>query len=411
MLHNAVDPARLSYLTDDEPGIGGRIKRRPEDFLVEEIPLHEPAGEGSHLFITVEKRRRLTTDIVRILGQHLGISRKQFGYAGLKDKHAVTRQCFTIENADPDKLATFEDDHIRILDVTRHRHKLQRGDMAGNRFVIKVREVDAARVIHARRIMDRLAREGAPSFYGEQRFGYRLQNHELGRLLLLEQWQEFLDMLLGAPREADSPPAQQARQAYEDGDYKRALELWPTVHRFERQAVGPLSRGAPPFDAVNGIDSTQRFLLISAFQSAIFNRLLDQRVRDRQLGMVQEGDIAFEHETRRCIAVHDIPPMQQRCDAGELSATGPIWGRRMQRAKGEVDQREREALRETGIEPEVFHDGAYQPDGNRRALRMLLKDVHTSGGADEHGPYVRVCFQLPRGCFATTVMREVMKAP
>ncbi len=409
-LQHAVDPARLRYLTDEQPGIGGRLKCRPEDFRVEEVPLFEPTGEGPHLYLLVEKRRRLTTDITRILSQHFGISRQQIGFAGLKDKHAITCQAITIENADPDRAAAFDDQYIRILHVDRHRHKLQRGDLAGNRFVIKVREVDAAKVIHARHIMDRLEREGVPNFYGEQRFGYRLENHELGRLLLQDRWQEFLDMMLGGPREADSPPSRAARQAYERGDYVEALNTWPTVHRFERQAIGPLSRGAPPADAVHGIDATQRFLLVSAFQSAVFNRLVDQRLRDGLFGTMLDGDVAFFHETRDFEPVTDAPAMQRRYDAGEVSPTGPVWGRRMRRAKGDVEQWERQALHESGLDESHFYGGEYQPDGNRRALRMLLQDVRTSAGADEHGPYIQVQFMLPRGCFATTVMRELMKA-
>jgi len=409
MLQHAVDPSRLAYLTADEPGIGGRLKTRPEDFLVDEVPLVEPTGEGPHLYLVVEKQRRLTTDIVRILSQHFRVPMTDIGFAGLKDKHAITRQVVTVENADPDKVATFSDDHIRILSAERHRNKLQRGDLVGNRFAIKLREIDAAQVIHARRIMQRLEREGVPNFYGEQRFGYRLQNHELGRLLLLGQWQEFLDRMLGDPRPSDAPPARAAREAYERGDYAEALAQWRTVHRFERQAVGPLSRGAPPADAVNGIDATQRFLLVSAFQSAIFNQVLDQRLRAGRFGTMLCGDIAFTHATRRFSEVTDPEAAQPAYDRGEISPTGPVWGRRMQRARGEVDQWERDALREAGLDESQLRTGEYQPDGNRRALRMILHDVHTDAGADEHGPYVRVQFQLPRGCFATTVMRELMK--
>ena len=259
------------------------------------------------------------------------------------------------------------------------------------------------------RIMQRLEREGVPNFYGEQRFGYRLNNHELGRLLLLGEWQAFLDRMLGEPRDGDSPPARAARESYERGDYAAAIEQWPTVHRFERQAVGPLSRGAPPADAVNGIDTTQRFLLISAFQSAIFNRVLDRRLRDGLFATMLEGDVAFGHADRSFHPVTDLADAQRRYEAHEISPTGPVWGRRMRRARGEVDQWEKQALAEAGLEEQSLQEGDYQPDGNRRALRMLLTDAHTSAGADEHGPYICIGFQLPRGCFATTVMRELMK--
>lgn len=406
---NLIDFSQFAYLTPDDPGIGGSIKQRPDDFLVDEVPLYPPEGEGDHLYLIVEKRRRLTTDVVRLLAKHFRVPPTAVGYAGLKDKHAITRQAFTIEHADPDSAGAFEDEHIKILGVDRQRCKLKRGHLAGNRFSICIRDADPTTVLRAKRILDRLDREGVPNYFGEQRFGYRRNNHLLGRQLLLGQWQAFLDTMLGQPDEHESEPAQAARQAYDEGDYKRALQLWPTVHRFERQAVGPLSRGAPPQDAINGIDATQRSLLVSAFQSAIFNRVIDRRLREEKFGAILQGDVAFEHESRHIFPVENPADVQPRYNAQELSPTGPMWGPKMKRAKGEVDDIDRQALEETGVTLEDMADGEYQPDGLRRPLRMLIRDPDVAAGVDEHGNYVKVRFELGRGCFATTVLREIMK--
>jgi tRNA pseudouridine13 synthase len=406
-----VDLGQLAYLTGDEPGIGGRIKARPEDFLVEEVPLYPPTGEGEHLYLVVEKRRRLTTDLVRLLAQHFGVRREVIGFAGLKDKHAVTRQCMTIHHGDIDKARTFADGHIRILAAERHRNKIRRGHLKANRFVIKVREVEPAHAPRAKRLMDRLVRFGVPNYYGEQRFGYRRNNHTLGKLLLLRRYQEFLDQMLGQPRDDESPKAQDARRAYDEGDYPRALKLWPTVHRFERQACGPLSRNASPEQAINGIDHTQLTLLISSFQSEIFNRVVDRRLRDGLYDRVLVGDLAFKHTTRGLFMVLDADHEQPRCDALEISPTGPLWGPDMVMPNGQVIAWERQALAATGVsEEQLVIDGPYAPGGSRRAMRMLVADPDVGGGADEHGPYIRIAFELSRGCFATTVLREITKA-
>ena len=408
-----MDVSKLAYMTSDEPGIGGRLKQRPEDFVVEEIPRFELSGRGDYLYLGVEKRRRLTTDVVRILAEHLGIARERFTFAGLKDKHAVTRQLFSIQDPDDDltdSLQAFDDHGFKILWMDRHHHGLARGAHGGNRFVIRIRKVDASAVVAARRIMERLAAGGAPNFIGEQRFGYRMDNAILGQLLMEARWQEFLDLLLGRPMEGEIERNVAARQAYDRGDYAAALDGWPTVHRFERQALGPLSRGAAARDAINGIDPTQLSLLLSAFQSHVFNHIIDARVRAGRMNVLEIGDVVTIHATDMLRFVEDIETDQPRCDREKISATGPMWGRGMMRARARVGQAELDALHVTGISEEMFgEDQMFRPPGARRPLRSLIADHEIGGGVDEHGPFVRLAFTLGRGCFATVVTREVMK--
>jgi tRNA pseudouridine13 synthase len=400
----------LAYLTDDEPGIGGSIKGAAEDFVVEEINDTDFPESGEHLYLYVEKVHRLTTDVVRLFSQHFSVGWDDVGYAGLKDKHALTRQWFSIPRGKGQRAAEFEDSHIRILRVERHDQELLRGQLAGNRFEIKVRDVGPAAVLRARRILDRLVKSGAPNFIGEQRFGYRNNNHLQGRSLLIGDLQEFLDSLLGRPGKNEPRMNEEARRAYDAGDYRAALDFWPTVHRFERQALGPLSRGAPLADAVHGIDKPHLTLMVSAFQSAIFNRVLDDRLRRRFFDTLLEGDLALEFGSHRLIEVRDPAGEQPRADRLEVTATGPMWGRKMPLAGGKVGEWEREALHDAGMTEEIlFRDGPYTPEGLRRPMRMRIKSPRVGAGSDERGPYVFVGFELPPGCFATVVLREIMK--
>lgn len=399
----------LAYQTEDTPGIGGVLKKRPEDFVVTELPLFEPSGRGDHLYLLIEKTRRLTTDVTRLLSRHFCVARRDIGYAGLKDKQAITRQWFSIEHAKEERAAQFSEPQIGILDIDRHESKLKRGNLAGNRFQVRVRDVEPSAVITAKRILDHLVEHGAVNFLGPQRFGYRRDNHLQGKALLQGDLQAFLDRLLGEPQENEPAVNTEARLAYEAGDYAKALQTWPTVHRFERQAVGPLSRGASVEHAVNGVDKSQRLLMISAFQSAIFNRVLNQRLLAGRLGRLEVGDLAFKHDTRACFDVVDPDAEQPRCDRLQISPTGPMWGRKMTRAKGAVGEVEAEALAESGLREDDLKVGRYAPDGSRRPLRMIIANPKVRAGADEHGPFVEVCFDLPRGSYATTVMREIMK--
>lgn len=332
------------------------------------------------------------------------------GYAGLKDKHAITRQVFTVQHGDPALAPKFEDSHIRILGADRHKNKIKRGHLAGNRFVIKLRDVQVSDVVRVKRLLDHLVAHGVPNYYGEQRFGYRRNNHLLGRSLLLGRWQEFLDEQLGRPTPDEAQHAQEARRAYEERDYKRAVNTWPTVHRFERQSVGPLSRGATAQQAIHGIDFTQLSLLVSAFQSEIFNRVLDQRLREGTYDTLFNGDVAFKHDSRGMFLVDDAAVEQPRCQRLEISPTGPMWGPQMLMPAGEILQMERAALEQTGVsESDLTAADPYAPEGSRRALRMLVKDAEVSGGVDEHGAYIRLAFELGRGSFATTLLREITK--
>ncbi|MDH3583346.1 MAG: tRNA pseudouridine(13) synthase TruD [Phycisphaerae bacterium] len=399
----------MAYQTEDTAGIGGVLKQRPEDFVVTEMPLFEPSGRGDHLYLLIEKQRRLTTDVTRLLSRHFCVARRDVGYAGLKDKHAITRQWFSIEHAKEDRAAAFDEPQIGILDIDRHETKLKRGNLAGNRFQIRVRDVEPSGVITAKAVLDHLVEYGAVNFLGPQRFGYRRDNHLQGKNLLHGDLQSFLDRLLGEPQDNEPEVNTEARLAYEAGDYARAVKTWPTVNRFERQAVGPLSRGASLEHAVNGVDKSQRLLMISAFQSAIFNQLLNQRLLAGRLGRLEVGDLAFKHDTRGCFEVIDPDTEQPRCDRLEISPTGPMWGRKMTRASGAVGTAEAEALAESGVSEADLKEGRYTPDGARRAFRMIITNPQVRAGADDHGPFIEVCFELPRGSYATTVMREIMK--
>jgi tRNA pseudouridine13 synthase len=409
----------LTYLTPDLPGIGGVIKEKPEDFLVEEQPLYEPSGEGEHLYLYIEKRERTTTDVIRRLAKSFRVGKGDIGYAGLKDKRAVTRQHFSIylpnKVNDAELLANVDCDSVKTLWAARHNNKLRRGHHAGNRFVIYVRQVEPTAVVRAKPILDRLTRSGAPNYVGEQRFGYRGDNAELGRLLLLERWSEFIDLLLGQPREADYAPTRAGREAYERKEYAAALEAWPRHHRPERQALDALRQGKAPRNVVLAIDPQQRDFLISAWQSDIFNRVMDRRLRDGLFDRLVEGDLAWKHDSRAVFAVDGTTAEQENAAGGRVatlgvSPSGPMWGAGMTKPAGQVLAWETEALAQTGIDDSRFAGGSHvRAEGSRRPMRTPIKDPAVSGGVDERGPYVRLSFELGRGSFATALLREIMK--
>lgn len=410
----------LAYLTPDLPGIGGVIRQRTEDFLVEEQPLYQPAGEGEHVYLYIEKRDMPTLDAARRVAKAFSVRRGAVGYAGLKDKRAITRQHFSVhlpqhggEDAAVARLAHHP--NLTILWVDRHTNKLRRSHHAGNRFVIRIRNVDAADAVKAKRVIDRLQQIGAPNYVGEQRFGYRHNGDELGRLMLQQQYREMLDLMLGGPSDDDSPPLRAGRAAYEAGDYIAALGHWPRRMRYERQAIDALRQGKSHEEAVAAIDRSQHELIIHSWQSRIFNAVLDRRIRDGRFDRLVVGDVAMPIGSRGIFPVDAATAELENAPGGrmpklEVSPTGPLWGTEMPRAGGEPDAIEIEMLEAGGIGvDELGRVGDTGVHGRRRAMRIKLGLPELSGGADEHGPYVKLAFDLPPGSFATMILREVMK--
>ncbi|MEO1237650.1 MAG: tRNA pseudouridine(13) synthase TruD [Planctomycetota bacterium] len=414
---------RLAYLTADLPGTGGVLKQRPEDFLVEEAPLYEPTGEGEHLYLYVEKKRATTLDVVRRLAKAFRTKRSDVGYAGLKDKHAVTRQHLSIHRPgttpaeDAECLERFSHyPYASVIWADRHTNKLRRGHHGGNRFVVRVRGVEPTAVLRAKPILDRLAQGGFPNYLGEQRFGYRQNSHLLGRHLLRCGWRAFLDGLLGDPRPDENEDVQAARRAYEDGDIGLALERMPKSLRGARQALDALRQHKSEHEAVLSIDRTQLDFLVSATQSAVFNAVVDRRVRAGTLDRLLPGDLAWRHDNRACFAVDaDTAEAENRPDGRvprlEVSPSGPFWGPGMTLPRGSVLIDEHAALADAGLTEDDFTRATHvRTDGTRRPLRERLIDPDLSGGVDEHGAYLRLAFTLGRGAFATMVVREITKA-
>jgi len=409
------------YLTHKIQGIEGTLKQRPDDFLVEEIPLYAPAGEGEHIYLFVEKRGLSTLQLRDTLARHFGVSRKAVGHAGLKDKHAVTRQVISIHapGKNPEDFPSFQHDRARVLWVDLHTNKLQRGHLAGNRFSIKVRDVDPLSVRNAKASLDMLARVGVPNRFGVQRFGNQMNNHLVGRALILADYQSALDLLL-SPHPLAPEGSRDAREAYSIGKYADAAEMMPKVFKAEYHTLRALARGDAPEKAIRAIDPTAAGFFISSFQSAIFNQVLNHRVESGTLDTLEPGDLAFRFKNRTSFVINpedldsDAEALRERMDRFEIAPSGPMWGTTMPRPDGEVGARELEALARAGISPKDMElceqrDAYPMIGGDRRPLRIPVIDPEVEGGIDEHGAYIRCAFELPRGSFATTVMDEVMK--
>ncbi|NLW83751.1 MAG: tRNA pseudouridine(13) synthase TruD [Phycisphaerae bacterium] len=404
--------AGLPYLTQDIPGVGGAIKTVPEDFFVEEIPQYPLSGEGTHVFALIEKRNMTTTDAISEIARRVGVRRIDVGYAGRKDARAVTRQWISMEHVDPEKVEAYRSRAIRVLDVRRHENKLKIGHLAGNRFKLRVRNLNVSTdeaLARAQDVMETLVRVGVPNYFGPQRFGYRQDTHILGLKAVKRDYKGFFDMLLGRPELDTEEVFIKARTLYEQGDYKAAYETWLPNFRDHRYALKDLMREEGDFEqAFLRFDRQLMGLFVAAWQSELFNRVLVRRMP--HIDRLFNGDMAYKHDNGACFRVEDAAVEQPRCDRFEISPTGPLTGSRMAEltdAAAVYEQPLIEAL-QLNIE-DLQWLKHYGGRGGRRPLRFQPKGADVTSGSDEHGDYLQLRFELPSGCYATTLLRELTK--
>ena len=400
----------LPYMTADLPGVGGVIKRYDEDFLVEEIPLYSPSGQGTHIYFLMEKRGLTTPAAIRELAGALRRNPRDFGYAGLKDAHGVTRQMVSIEHVEPERVASLSFSRIRILSVDRHTNKIKLGHLSGNRFDLRIRDTIQAPLEVGKAIVDRLASRGAANYFGPQRFGTRGDNAAVGRAVICEDYGRAIDIMLGKPTDIDRGAARKARELFEAGDVLGAAQAWSG--KFPQQA-----RLCCAFEKFDGdaartwrsVDRSLRMFYLSAVQSDLFNRVVARRANSLDTLMV--GDVAWKHRNGACFGVEDAVTEQPRCDSFEISPSGPLFGRKMKAAGGVPGEIETAILDASGLTMEALLRWSGKGlTGARRPLRVPLSDPVIGFAEDQHGSFLRLSFQLPPGSYATVVTRELCKA-
>jgi tRNA pseudouridine13 synthase len=326
------------------------LRTRPEDFVVEEIPAYEPSGTGEHVYFTLRKTGRNTLDVLRELARVLGADARGAGFAGMKDRHAVTTQTISIpvpiaEPIEP-LVAKLTLPGVEILGARRHGNKLKPGHLVGNRFRIRLRGLGPEDKAKVAAKLEETGRIGVPNSFGPQRFG----------------------------RDGSNPA--------------RAL-AW-----LRGEERGPRDR------------REQRFLF-SALQSLLFNEVLARRVADGTWKTVLPGDIAKKHDTGGLFTVPaegaELDDARARAEAGAISATGPMFGAKMRWPEGATAALEREVLAKVLPDSSRLETFRACGEGTRRPLRLLVEGLEIVSGEDvEDG--LTVSFVLPKGGYATTVL-------
>ena len=401
----------LKFLTTEYTGLGGVIKTRAEDFFVEELPLYPPSGEGTHVYILIEKKEISTMAAMAEIARALGIRRQDIGYAGQKDTRAVARQWISVEHIKLEKLQALDIPKVKQLQFARHGNKLKMGHLAANRFAIRLRKLEmslpeAEKIATA--VFEILSKKGVPNYFGPQRFGNRNDSHLLGEAIVKGKMEEFLDLFVGRPDSNELPAFSEARDLYDKGDYKGAYDKWPYSFADQRRALRTLiENGGNKRKASSVVDKHLKKFFVSAYQSDIFNQILAARMPN--IDTLLTGDMAYKHANGAMFKVDDAAIEQPRCDAFEISPTGPLLGGRMAQLTGEAGEIENAILAKTQLNDRDLEQLENYARGGRRPLRFAPQNWSVAKGKDELGNYLELKFALDSGSYATTLLREITK--
>ncbi len=392
------------YLTKNFPGIGGTLKECPEDFRVEEIPLYQPCDEGEHLYLDIEKTGLTTLDLLDRLARSLGANRREMGYAGLKDTRAVARQTVSVTGIRPEQALALNLDGVKVLSARYHRNKLRTGHLAGNRFIIRLRQVAPDALDRARDILHVLSITGVPNFFGEQRYGILGNNHLVGKAIVAKNFRTAIDHIIGDPNIISNPDWQNAAEAYGQGDFNRARQLLPRGMGNEARLLSQLARGISFEKALFGLPHKLLRLYLSAYQSFLFDRIVTMRLDS--LETLWSGDLAYRHDNGACFLVEKPKQEQPRADRMEISPSAPLYGFKVTLAQSQAGLLETSLLDKEGLCRDSFRlTRGLGLEGARRPLRIPLGEIATS----MEGDALQLAFSLPRGSYATSVLREIMK--
>jgi tRNA pseudouridine13 synthase len=347
----------LPYITASLPGISGTLRAQAEFFRVEELPLYQPLGEGAHLYLKISKSAQTTRQVARQLEQLFALRRGDVGYAGLKDKFAQTTQIFSI----PFALA--------------HQPQEQR-QHAIEAIVERIHSQMAVQV------------KWAIQHHNKLKTGHLLGNRFQ---ITITQLPTPIDLAL---RQAQAI-AEQLRS--------QGLPNYFGDQRFGRHGDNAAQGRAILSGAQQVRDPWLRKFLISSFQSALCNAYLSRRLETGKFARLLTGDVAKKYATGGIFDVGDWQNEQPRYLAQEISFTAPIYGYKMRAASGEAGELELEILHEHDLSLEQWRRARIE--GTRRLGRLLVPDLQLAAV----GETIVADFSLPKGAFATIVLREIMK--
>lgn len=421
-------------------GIGGQIKESADDFIVEEVLVDgskaSATGEtpsrvlGSSLqrqpflLCLMVKRNWDTLIATKSIAKALGVDPARVQFAGIKDAKALTAQYLSIQNVAAEDIAKIDVKDIKVAPVGYMREMLSLFYLLGNNFTITAKNItlpqsDAETLIE--QTVQELAEVGGiPNYFGHQRFGTtRPITHLVGKALSQGNFEEAAMLFLANPSPYEHAQSRSARQQLQETrDFKAAADNFPGQLRYERMMLAHLAEN--PADYVGAFRRLPQKLLalfVQAHQSYLFNRFLSERIkRGLPLNEAVVGDFVVGVERtglpmtsmEKTVTAENLAQVNAAIKAGRLRVALPIVGLRQRLSGGMMGEIEREVLASEGLGDKAVWLNELSRVGGKGSLRPAVAPVKDFKVSHADGR-VQFSFMLLRGCYATVLLREIMK--
>jgi tRNA pseudouridine13 synthase len=416
----------MKFITNSE-ALSARVKQRYSDFIVEEIYIenntekkcnvkrfnipYEERGDyvkmtipenkdnKEHLILEMEKINTDTNKAIALISRGLGVGKNRIGYAGLKDKRAITSQRISVFEPKLEKVVNFGVKGIELRNPS-FGERIELGDLKGNYFTLTLRNIEKNKE-EIKKIISEFSEQtkfGIPNFFGTQRFGgKRNVTHKVGKALLKEDYKEAVIQYLTKTYEEEKEDIKKARiNLATTMDYKQALKDFPKECRQEIAILNHLAKNEDDYlGAFNNLPKKIRILFIHAYQSYLFNKIIEKRIEvfGNDALKEQDGDI-LENEI----------------------VTAPLFGFESKFSEGVAGEIEKEILDSEGIDFEFFKvrsQSELSSKGSRKEIALFVSDFELESIIDdefnEGKKAIIIKFFLTKGNYATTVLRELIK--
>ena len=337
------------------------FKQNKDDFVVTEIPLYEFLGEGEHLVLKIRKKDLATWDAIEILAKFLNCSSRDFGYAGLKDKNAMTVQSISVHRKYEEKLKSFQHENLKILETTYHNNKIKVGHLKGNKFFIRLKRVGAIEKRKIEEALGLIVTNGIPNYFGFQRFGIDGDNYKKGK--------DIIDGKLKEKRRNLKQMYINAYQSYLFNSWlSKRIEISKLIEAFEPKEI--YQRLNLPLDVVKQMKKQKHpFKLIT-------------------------GDLLSHYPFGKIFTIEDLDEESQKFNDRDRVPTGLLSGKRVKNSVDLAYEIEKEFEAHTG------------EDGARRFAWIFPEDISSNYKEDKN--WMELQFYLPKGSYATEVIAEII---
>lgn len=404
----------MRYYASDADGIGGRLRGSPADFIVEEIPLENKGGTaGPYLICRLTKTNWELQHAVKEIAKRLGISHRRIGWAGTKDRNAITTQWISIYNVTPDQVRAVQLKDIMLEPLRNANESLSLGDLLGNRFGLVIRDTSPSDLAARVETITKTVREGVPNYFGLQRFGaIRPVTHTVGEWILRGDYEQAVLTYIGLPFPSENEMVRTTRSAFlESRDPGPALRELPVQMNYERAMLQYLYNHHGDYaGALHELPPKLLSMFISAFQSYLFNCALSQRFDNgNTLTEPVPGDhLIFTNGRTDTVTTANAGAAAIHLKRGRCSIALFMPGRDKVGGDMTAEPVMEALLVEHAITPDDFarasrfvdtkFEGAFRPISLKAEIESSLE-----------GTNVNLKFTLPPGHYATTVCREYMK--